>query len=478
MEKMLVGKGTQKVFLLNNKFNQHGLIVGATGSGKTISLKVICEYLSSIGVPTILTDVKGDLVNITNPGSANSKVSERIEKIGIEDFAFRGFPLTLWDVYGKQGASLRITLSQMGPVLLARILDLNETQEGILNLAFRFADQNGLLLLDLKDLKALLNYIAENKKSLSEEFGLISSQSISAIQRKLLVLEGEGGNEFFQEPAISIEDFLKTSPSGMGQVNIINAKKLINSPKIYSIFLLWLLSELFEALPEVGNPEKPKCVFFFDEAHLLFDKAPKELLEKIRQVVKLIRSKGVGIFFITQNPLDIDEEVLNQLGNRIVHQLRAFSPKELEAVRKISKTFRPKEGFKVEDEILNLKTGEALVSFLDEDGSPRPVEKALIRPPESSFEPLSSDEIKSLLENSTYYHKYKTPIDRESAYEILKERTILKEKTLDEKVDKHFKSSSNKKTYLEKSLDSILGSMTRTIGREIARGLLGALKRR
>lgn len=491
MEKMLLGKADDKVYLLANKGNQHGMIAGATGTGKTVTLKVMCEYFSSIGVPTILTDVKGDLVNMSLLGEINDKIKERIDYIGIEGFEAQNYPLHLWDVYGEEGVPLRITISQMGPLMLARVLELNDTQEGILNIAFKVADENGLLLLDLKDLRALLNYLSENRQELSKKYGNIAPQSLTTIQRKILMVEEMGGENFFQEPSVKIEDFLQVDSTGMGIVNVIMAKKLINSPGLYSMFLLWLLSELFENLPEVGNPEKPKCVFFFDEAHLLFSNAPKHMVEKITQIVRLIRSKGVGIFFITQNPIDIPSEILNQLGNRILHQMRAFSPREMQAVKEMAMTFRPNPKFEVKDEVMNLKTGEALVSTLLDDGSPSPVEKTLIVPPHSSFKTLSEEDLKYIKENSPYYKIYKDLIDRQSAYEILEKKAIQSEKeeqikkekeSLEKEKTAQKKESSKqhrqKKSYVDKSIDSILGTVTRTIGREIARSIMGSLKKR
>lgn len=491
MEKMLLGRADEKVFLLANKSNQHGMIAGATGTGKTVTLKVMCEYFSSIGVPTILTDVKGDLVNMSLPGEINDKIKERIDYIGIEGFEPKNYPLHLWDVYGEEGVPLRITISQMGPLMLARVLELNDTQEGILNIAFRVADENGLLLLDLKDLRSLLNYLSENRGELSKKYGNIAPQSLATIQRKILMVEEMGGKNFFQEPSVKIDDFLQLDTIGMGIVNVIMAKKLINNPGLYSMFLLWLLSELFENLPEVGNPEKPKCVFFFDEAHLLFANAPKHMVDKITQIVRLIRSKGVGIFFITQNPIDIPADILNQLGNRVLHQLRAFSPRELQAVKEMAMTFRPNPKFEVKDEVMNLKTGEALVSVLQEDGSPSPVEKTLIVPPHSSFKTIEAGELQYIKENSPYYRMYKDLIDRESAYEILeqkaiqnkKEEELRKEKealekerlALEKERSKQYKRS---KSYVDKGIDSMLGTVTRTIGRQIARSIMGSLKRR
>ncbi|WP_455257100.1 helicase HerA-like domain-containing protein, partial [Peptoniphilus asaccharolyticus] len=399
MEKILIGRGDKDCVMLSNKLNQHGLIAGATGTGKTVTLKVMAENFSKLGIPVILSDVKGDLTNISKVGDTNDKITKRLSDLKIDDFEFSKFPTRLWDVYGEKGLQLKVSISEMGPVLLSRIMDLNETQAGVLNIAFRVADENGLLLLDLKDLKAILKLLQDYYKEFSERFGNIAPQTISALQRRLFVLEDNGADIFFGEPSISISDLLQTDSNGCGIVNIINSEKLINNPTVYSMFLLYLLSELFENLPEVGNPEKPKLVFFFDEAHLLFDNLPKIIEDKIEQVVRLIRSKGVGIFFVTQNPLDIPDKISSQLGNRVLHQLRAFSPSELKVVDSVSKTFRQNENLVLKDEITNLKTGEALISFLNEDGSPEIVEKAMVLPPHSSFTPLTSMEILNLVDN-------------------------------------------------------------------------------
>lgn len=477
MEKLLIAKGNENIELLSNKVNQHAMIVGATGSGKTVTLKVLCEYFSELGVPTILSDVKGDLSDLASVGEMNDNIKQRLDEMNITDFEFKNYPVTLWDVYGENGLSLRVSVSEMGPILLSKILELNDTQSGILNIAFRVADEEGLLLLDIKDLRSILNYLSENKAVYSKKYGNITTQTISAIMRKLLYIEDLGADKFFGEPSLAIEDLMRTDSNSKGVINIIQANKLINDKNMYSMFLLWLLSEIFESLPEVGNPEIPKLVFFFDEAHLLFDNANKMIMDKIEQVVRLIRSKGVGIFFVTQNPLDIPDSVSSQLGNRIVHQLRAFSPKELEAVRKISETFRTDGKINIKDEIVNLRTGEALISFLDEKGAPSLTKKGLVLPPHSSFTPLSQSDIDYIVKNSPLYSKYSQSIDRESAYEILQnklERQIEPEQSPQKSTKKE---KSELEDFATKSINSILGSFTRQIGRDIARGIFGSIKK-
>lgn len=488
MNKILIGKGENKNYLLLNKVNRHGLISGATGTGKTVSIKILVEGLSNAGVPTILADVKGDLANISKPGEMNDNVKNRLDIIGPEEFDFKGHPVTMWDIYENKGIPLRVTVSEMGPIMLSSILDLNDTQMGVLNIIFKVADSNGLLLIDLKDLKQVINFVSEKRDEISKEYGNVASQTLSAISRKLLFLEDSGGNLFFGEPAIDINDLVRVDGNSKGFVNILQADKLISNPILYSMLLLYLLSEIYENFPEVGDLDKPKLAFFFDEAHLLFNNSPKVLKDKIIQVVRLVRSKGVGVFFITQNPLDIPEEVSSQLGNRIVHQLRAYSPKELKAINAVADTFRQDGKIDIREELINLKTGEAIVSFIDEDGSPTIAEKSLIMPPHSSFNALTDGEYENLVKGSNLYGKYKESIDRESAYEILTEK-IARDKELKEreeelaKREKEISKSSNKssrrqKSYIDKGIDSMLGTITRTIGREIARGLLGSIKKK
>ena len=399
--------------------NRHGLITGATGTGKTITLQVLAERFSRIGVPVFMADVKGDLSGIAAVGAESAKLVERLKMLGVTDWAPAKFPATFWDVAGEQGHPVRATISDMGPILLARLLNLNETQAGVLQLVFKIADDNGLLLLDLKDLRAMVQYVGENAKSFTTEYGNVSAASIGAIQRGLLALEEQGGDVFFGEPRLDINDLMQTD-DGRGIVNVLAADKLMSSPRLYSTFLLWLLSELFEQLPEVGDMDKPKLVFFFDEAHLLFNEAPPALLEKIEQVVRLIRSKGVGVYFVTQNPLDIPDKVLGQLGNRVQHALRAFTPRDQKAVTTAAETLRPNPAFDAAKAITELGVGEALVSFLDEKGRPTVVERAFILPPASRIGPLNADERKAVIESSLVFGVYEKALDRESAYEKLR----------------------------------------------------------
>ncbi|WP_236785286.1 helicase HerA-like domain-containing protein [Anaerococcus ihuae] len=494
MDKILIGNGNKENYILLNKINRHGLISGATGTGKTVTLKVLTEGLSDAGVATILADVKGDLANISKSGEMNDKLNSRLEELGISNFDFKNYPVNMWDIYGEKGIPLRVTVSEMGPLMLANILELNDTQAGVLNIIFKVADSEGLLLIDLKDLKQMINFVGENRDEISRTYGNVASQSLSAISRKLLFIEDAGGDLFFGEPAIDIGDFIRTDTSGKGVVNILNATKLISNPLLYSMLLLYLLSEIYENFPELGDLDRPKLVFFFDEAHLLFNNTPKVLQDKIIQVVRLVRSKGVGVFFITQNPLDIPESISSQLSNRIVHQLRAYSPKELKSINAVADTFRQDESMDIKEEIINLRTGEALVSFADENGAPTVADKALILPPHSSFSTLTDDEYRALVDSSPLYTKYKETIDRESAYEILLERIerekleaekekidAKRQKELDDQrkeFEKAQKSNHSQKTYFDKGIDSMLGTITRTIGREIARGILGSMKKR
>jgi DNA helicase HerA-like ATPase len=402
--------------------NRHGLITGATGTGKTITLQVLAERFSSIGVPVFMADVKGDLSGLASAGTLSPKMEARLAALGIKDFSPAKCPVAFWDVSGAQGHPVRATISDMGPVLLARLLNLNDTQAGVLQLVFKIADDNGLLLLDLKDLRAMIQHVGEHAKDFTTEYGNVSAASVGAIQRGLLTLGEQGGEAFFGEPMLDIEDLMQTD-DGKGVINILAADKLMASPRLYSTFLLWLLSELFEQLPEVGDLDKPKLVFFFDEAHLLFNEAPPALLEKIEQVVRLIRSKGVGIYFVTQNPLDIPDTVLGQLGNRVQHALRAFTPRDQKAVKAAAETMRANPGFNTETAITELGVGEALVSFLDEKGRPNIVERAFVLPPVSRIGPLSDDERQSVIKGSSIYGHYEALVDRESAYEKLKART-------------------------------------------------------
>ena len=404
--------------------NRHGLIAGATGTGKTVTLQGIVEGLSAVGVPTFVADVKGDLAGLAMPGAATAKPHEafaaRAKEIGYSDWSYQGFPVQFWDLFGEQGHPVRTTVSEMGPLLLARLMNLNEVQEGVMNIAFHVADKEGLMLLDLDDLQAMLVSCGERADELTLEYGNVSKPSVGAIQRSLLQLRAQGGDHFFGEPALDLEDFFKLDESGKGIINILAADKLMSSPRLYSTFLLWLLSELFELLPEVGDPDKPKLVFFFDEAHLLFEDAPPALLEKVEQVVRLIRSKGVGVYFITQNPIDIPDKVAGQLGNRVQHKLNAFTPRDQQAVSSAAETFRPNPEINVETAITELKIGEALVSLLLPDGSPSPVERTLIKPPSSRVGPLTAQERAVLIQTDVIGAKYDTVLDRDSAEEILK----------------------------------------------------------
>ena len=422
MSAILLGKGEQQIYLLAKFGNRHGLVAGATGTGKTISLLVMAEGFSRLGVPVFIADVKGDVAGIAQAGTPHEKITQRVAQIGIEGYAQEANPVVFWDLYGKLGHPVRTTVSEMGPALLSRILELNDVQSGVIEIAFKLADDQGLLLLDLDDLRALLTFVAENRKEISAQYGLVSTASVGAIQRGLLTLEREGGESMFGEPALELTDLMRTDLSGRGIISILAADQLILKPRLYSSFLLWLLSELFESLPEVGDLEQPKLVFFFDEAHLLFDDAPKPLLDKIEQVVRLIRSKGVGVYFVTQNPLDVPDKVLAQLGNRVQHALRAFTPRDQKAVKAAAETFRPNPKLKTEQVITELGKGEALVSFLEGNGTPSMVQRALIAPPAARIGPVTAAERKAVLAKSPIKGKYDQAIDPVSAYEILQRR--------------------------------------------------------
>ena len=428
-ESIFIGKGQDGPEELRlDRANRHGLIAGATGTGKTVTLQILAEGFARAGVPTFMADVKGDLSGLALPGSAQSKVhaklQERAEEIGLPDYGYEPMPVTFWDLYGEKGHPVRTTISEMGPLLLSRMMDLNDTQEGVLTIAFRVADERQMLLLDLKDLRAMLTWLGDNAAEVRTQYGNVSKPSIGAIQRRLLQLEDQGAAMFFGEPALDIADLLRLSDDGRGMINILAADKLMQTPKLYATFLLWLLSELFEMLPEVGDPEKPKLVFFFDEAHLLFGDAPKALLEKIEQVVRLIRSKGVGVFFVTQSPADVPDAVSAQLATRVQHALRAFTPKEQKAIRSVAETFRPNPPLDVSAAVTELKTGEALTSTLDESGAPTPVQRTLVRPPSTRLGPLTTTERVAVIAPSPLAGKYRESIDRESAYEILAARAV------------------------------------------------------
>jgi len=416
---ILIGKGDEPVYLLPKMANRHGLIAGATGTGKTVSLQVLAEGFSALGVPVFMSDVKGDLTGLTMPGTAHPKVDERLQKIGAEGFEFRAFPTEFWDPFGEKGLQVRATITEMGPLLLSRMMELNETQEGVLNIAFRMADEEGLLLLDIKDLRAMLKWVDEHADDINSEYGFVTSATVGTIQRALLVLEEQGAGHFFGERALDIRDLMRTDASGFGIINILEADRLMQSPRLYAVFLLWLLSELFEELPEIGDPEKPKLVFFFDEAHLLFNEAPKALVDKIEQVVRLIRSKGVGVYFITQNPIDIPETVLGQLGHKIQHALRAFTPREQKAVKSAAENFRANPNVDVEKTITEMGVGEALVSVLDPKGVPTPVQRTLVRPPMSRIGIADEPVVAGIRSQSRMIPMYAETIDRESAYELL-----------------------------------------------------------
>jgi uncharacterized protein len=418
--------GAEAQYLNLKRANRHGLIAGATGTGKTVTLQGLVDSFSSLGVPVFVSDVKGDLAGLAMAGTASDKMHEpfaaRAADIGYEGFTYADNPVVFWDLYGEKGHPIRTTISEMGPLLLARIMGLNETQEGVLNIAFRVADDQGLLLLNLEDLQAMLIWCAENAETIGTKYGNVTKASVGSIQRQLLMLEDQGGAKFFGEPALEITDFIQVDDQGRGQVNILSAEKLMQSPKLYATFLLWLLSELFEALPEIGDPEKPKLVFFFDEAHLLFEDAPEALLLKVEQVVRLIRSKGVGVYFISQNPIDIPEKVAGQLGNRVQHALRAFTPRDQKAIKAASETFRINPDLDVETAITELKVGEALVSTLLPDGAPSVVKRTLIKPPRSRVGPLNEKERAIIQSISPFEGKYETEVDRESAFEVLSQK--------------------------------------------------------
>ncbi|HKU69455.1 MAG TPA: helicase HerA-like domain-containing protein [Burkholderiales bacterium] len=498
-EPLLVAKSKVELCLLPALANRHGLIAGATGTGKTVTLQRIAEGLSRIGVPVFMADVKGDLAGLSQPGEAKGKIKERIDSLKL-DMKFDACPVVFWDAFGQQGHPVRTTISEMGPLLLARMLGLNETQAGVLTLAFKIADDNKLLLLDLKDLRALLQHVGDNARQFTTQYGNISSASIGAIQRGLLTIEQQGGDRFFGEPALNLDDMIQTGDGGRGVINILAADKLMSSPKLYATLLLWLLSELFERLPEVGDPEKPKLVFFFDEAHLLFNDAPAALLEKIEQVVRLIRSKGVGVYFVTQNPLDIPDTVLGQLGNRVQHALRAFTPRDQKAVKSAATTLRANPGLNVEAVITELGVGEALVSLLDEKGRPNVVERAFIVPPGTRIGPVTAQERDKLIKSSPVAGVYDKAVDRESAYEKLTQR--VEEKAPDTKASAPTAGQppepaqsggglldalggllggstgprgGHREGAIEAAAKSAARSIGSQVGREIVRGVLGSI---
>ncbi len=426
---IFVGTSDADQYLLLKYGNRHGLVAGATGTGKTVTLQTIAEGFSAFGVPVFMADVKGDLAGISQKGGDNPKALERAKLLKIEGYGGRSFPVVLWDLFGEKGHPIRTTVSEVGPVLMARLLQLNEIQEGVLNIVFKVADEQGLLLLDFKDLQAMLQWVAENAGTLTNEFGNVSKQTVGTIQRQLLMLDQQGGEGFFGEPALDLADMIRVDNSGLGVINVLAADRLMQNPRLYGTFLLWLLSELFEQLPEVGDLDKPKFVFFFDEAHLLFNDAPKALLNRVEQVVRLIRSKGVGVYFITQNPLDVPETVLGQLSNRVQHALRAFTPKDQRAVKVAAETFRPNAKFNAATAIVELGVGEALLSFLDAKGVPIPVERCFIAPPQGRIGPLTEAERAAVVKASVLAGKYEAMVDRASAYEVLMGRVSGSEQT-------------------------------------------------
>jgi DNA helicase HerA-like ATPase len=486
-EPLLIAQAKEPLYLLPKMANRHGLIAGATGTGKTVTLQVMAERFSAIGVPVFMADVKGDLAGISQTGGGNPKVEERVKQLKPDGFAYRGFPVAFWDVFGEQGHPVRATISEMGPLLLGRLLNLNDTQEGVLALIFKIADDNGWLLLDLKDLRAMVQHVGDNAKQFTTNYGNVSTASIGAIQRSLLELEQQGADKFFGEPALNLDDLMQTE-QGRGIINILSADKLMQSPKVYATFLLWLLAELFEKLPEAGDRDKPKLVFFFDEAHLLFSDAPSALLEKIEQVVRLIRSKGVGVYFVSQNPLDIPDVVLGQLGNRVQHALRAFTPRDQKAVKAAAETFRANPKLKVESVITELGVGEALVSMLDEKGSPSIVERAFVFPPQSRVGPINAAERRTIISTSALIGQYEKLIDRESAYEILKARTAQATPTVAPQNESSAGGllggllggvtgprGGHREGAAEAMVKSAARSIGSQIGRQLIRGVLGSL---
>jgi DNA helicase HerA-like ATPase len=486
---LLGGAGGKQVLLDAGMANRHGLITGATGTGKTVTLQVLAESFSRLGVAVFAADIKGDLSGVVRAGAEHPKITERVQSIGIAEHAFEGCPTLFWDVFGEKGHPVRTTVSEMGPVLLSNLLELNETQEGILHIAFALADDQGLLLLDLKDLRAMLNWVGDNARDLSREYGLVSRQSVTAILRRLLVLEESGGDRFFGEPALRIEHLLQNDFSGRGVISLLDATSLYNNARIYATFLLWLLSELMEELPEQGDAPLPKLVFFFDEAHLLFDKAPAALLERITQVVRLIRSKGVGIFFVSQYPNDVPDEVIGQLGNRIQHALRAFTPRDRKAVKAAAETFRPNPAFDTETVIGELGLGEALISTLDGKGVPSVVERTLIAPPRSRIGPVTAQERDDILARSPLRSTYDEVVDRESAFEQLKQRETELETSRKQGTNRpgtgggtagarqasRRSSARGRQTVAESFAKSLMRSIGSSIGRSIARGILGSI---
>lgn len=507
------GYGSKPAQLLSNKLNRHGVIAGATGTGKTVTLKVLAEQLSEAGVPVLLSDIKGDLASLAEKGEVTEKIAERLKKVHVENFEPSSYPVAFWDIFGENGINIRTTISEMGPILLSQLLGLNETQEGILNIAFKVADEQGLLLIDIKDLRAMLNYVGAHASELRNLYGNIAQQSIGTILRSLLVLEQQGGNQFFGEPAFEIEDLFKTDASGRGTINVLSSEKLFQTPKLYATFLLWFLSELYENLPEVGDLDKPKLVFFFDEAHVLFNQSNPAVQAKIELIVRLIRSKGISIFFVTQNPTDIPNAVASQLGNRIQHGLRAFTPAEQKNVKSVAETFRQEEGKDLVSVITNLKVGDAVVSTLQEEGSPSFAEVVSIYPPKSKLDAVDAFVRQQLVNQSPFYDKYAEMFDRESAHEqllaleqqfqqeqeeILAQKEAEKQEALAQKeAEKQAKLEEKERERQERELErqarqaatkkgdsamdrftkNIMSSVGREVGRVITRGVMGLFKK-
>jgi DNA helicase HerA-like ATPase len=489
---IFLGKSEKREELFLPLANRHGLVTGATGTGKTVTLQIMAESFCKAGVPVFAADVKGDLSGISQAGTPIDALMERAKKIGFDDYGLEATPTIFWDLFGEQGHPIRTTVTEMGPLMLSRLMGLSEAQEGALNIAFRLADTEGLALLDLKDLRALLADLAERGKEITTQYGNVQSATIGSIQRRLVVIEEQGGDKFFGEPALDIKDLMRTTRDGRGYMNILAADRLMSSPQLYATFLLWLLSELFEEMPEVGDPEKPKLVFFFDEAHLLFDDAPPGLVQKVQQTVKLIRSKGVGVYFVTQNPLDVPDNVLEQMGNRVQHALRAYTPRDQKAVKAAATTFRPNPKFKTEEVITEMGKGEALVSTLDLKGIPSMVGRTLIRPPSGRMGPITPEERKALISNSPVFGQYEETVDRDSAYEKLQAkanaRTEANQQEAAEKVRAKAERAAPREResatdrFIKNAASSVgrqLGtSVARSIGNALVRGILGGLTRR
>lgn len=492
------GKSDHDVEMMLKYGNRHGLIAGATGTGKTVSLQVLAEGFSRRGVPVFLADVKGDLAGISQVGGGNSKLEDRAKLIGLSDYTYEAFPVEFWDLFGEQGHPVRTTISEIGPLLLSRLMNLNDVQEGVLNLAFKLADDNGLLLLDLKDLQAMMGFVSDKADELRRDYGNVTSMTVGTIQRELLTLEQQGANKFCGEPALQLQDFIKIAPDGRGVINILTADKLIANPRAYSTMLLWLLSELFEELPEAGDLDKPKLVFFFDEAHLLFNDAPSALIQKVEQVVRLIRSKGVGVFFVTQNPSDIPDAVLAQLGNRVQHALRAYTPKEQKSVRAAAESFRVNPAFDTEKAIMELAVGEAVVSFLEQSAVPMVVQRTMVRPPSSHLGAIAPEQKQQALAQTLIGSKYDQTVDRESAYERLRAQEVAEAapppaaQQPDFHIDyerppvRNEPEPPRERREPARRTDSIFESMTKSLvrsassslGRSLVRGILGSLTRR